>query len=247
MLTKKESLENKAVVVTGGTTGIGRAGAIKLAKKGARVLIFGRHNRELSDALEAIKRSGGQATGLTADTASYNDVKRVFAKADRELGGLDILINNAAVGAGSVVESDYKTWQYQVNVNLVGYISCAHEAFARLQKSGGGHIVNIGSLSAEVKDPESDIYAATKSGIRGFTASFRKKVNQWGIRVTLIEPGLVGTDLPAIPPRQQREMEAAEEMLMANDVAEAILFALARPHRSEVITIQLRPHKQSNI
>src|SRR5215212_3580272 len=99
-----EPVANKSILITGGTTGIGRATAILLASQGARVMIFGRHEQELNDAMKDIREAGGEVLGLTADTANPEDIKRVFQEVDDQLGELDILINNAALGYNSIME-----------------------------------------------------------------------------------------------------------------------------------------------
>ena len=204
------SLAGKAVVITGGTTGIGRATAALLAAQGAKVLIFGRDAQALQDALadlEGQAQNGGAVYGLTADQSKMEDVHRVFQEADQRLGGVDILINNAALAAQSILGSEYEEWQNVVQTNVLGYMACCREAIDRMKARGSGHIVNIGSLSAKVREEDSDIYVATKSAIEGFSESLRKKVNEQGIKVSLIEPGLVGTDMTAenTPPEQQPE------------------------------------------
>lgn len=237
------SLSGKAVVVTGGTTGIGRATALRLATAGARVLIFGRHQRELNDALEDIE-GVGEVHGVAADQARHEDVGRVFEEVDQRLGGVDILINNAGVAAGTVLESEYSHWLYVIQTNLIGYIDCCREALHRIKERGGGHIVNIGSLSAKEREAGEDIYTATKSGIRGFTESLRKSVNRRGIKVTLIEPGLVGTDLIDEPVDEQVREEEELKMLKAEDIAECVYYALVQPPRCELILAQIRPHRR---
>lgn len=242
-----ETVEGKAVVITGGTTGIGRTTALLLAGQGAKVLIFGRNEKELNDALDVIKQSGAsEIYGITADHSKYEDVQRIFQEADARLGGVDVLINNAAEGAGSVLETDYKEYSYIVQGNLVGYMACAAEAVKRMKQKGSGHIVDVGSLSAESRSAGSDIYVATKSGVRGFTDSLAKQVNKDGIRVTLIEPGLVGTDMTAknTPPEEQPAKEAAMEMLKAEDIAECVYYCLVQPKRCNVGMVQIRPTKQ---
>jgi NAD(P)-dependent dehydrogenase (short-subunit alcohol dehydrogenase family) len=189
--TEEISVAGKGILITGGTTGIGRATANLLSSCGARVLIFGRHEQELNDALNDLRESGGDAQGIMADVTKSGDIERVFQEADRKLGRVDVLINNAALGAGSIVDDSYKTWEYIVKTNLLGYMACAHEAVRRMQNAGGGHIVNVGSMSADVREEGSSVYVATKSGIQGFSAALRKEVNKHGIKITLIEPGSV--------------------------------------------------------
>ena len=105
-------------------------------------------------------------------------------------------------------------------------------------------IINIGSMSAERREAGSSLYVATKSAVQGFTESLRKEVNQDGIRVALIEPGAVGTDLNDLPPEKQRQMEAELKMLKAEDIANYIYFILTEPQRVDVIVGEIRPHLQ---
>lgn len=240
-------INGKAVLITGGTTGIGRATALLLAAYGAKVMIFGRHERELEDTLESCRRENeeGEIHGLLADSSRKEDIEHVFAAVDRQFGGLDILVNNAALAYQSIMDGGYEDWQYIVNTNLLGYMACAHHAVLRMQAAGGGHIVNIGSMSADVREKNSSVYVATKAGIQGFSEALRKEVNPLGIKVTLIEPGAVGTDMQAAtPPDKQREKEEQLEMLKAEDIAACVLYAISQPARCDVVTVQIRPHLQ---
>lgn len=243
---RTESVAAKSILITGGTTGIGRATAILLASQGARVMIFGRHKQELNDAMNDIRETGGEVIGLTADAADPEDIRRVFKEVDREMERLDILINNAALGYGSVTEGGYQDWQYIVNTNLMGYMAMAHEAIERMKAHGEGHIVNIGSMSADVREKDSSVYVATKAGIQGFSEALRKEVNPLGIKVTLIEPGAVGTDMQSqYSPEEQRQREAELKMLKAEDIAACVLYTITQPKRCDVVTLQIRPHLQS--
>src|SRR5688500_9932779 len=115
------SLEGKKIVVTGGTTGIGRSTAQALVARGADVLIFGRHEKELQDALREIKESGdGKVFGLTADQAKREDIEKVFEEVDSKLGGIDILINNAAISGESILDMEIDEWKYVLDSNLFG-------------------------------------------------------------------------------------------------------------------------------
>src|SRR5215216_3314995 len=240
-----ESINGKSVLITGGTTGIGRATAILLASQGARVMIFGRHDQELKDAMKDIREAGGDVLGFAADAADPEDIKRVFQEVDHQMDKLDILINNAALGYNSVMEGEYQDWQYIVNTNLLGYMAMAHEAIERMKARKEGHIVNIGSMSAGVREKGSSVYVATKAGIQGFSEALRKEVNPLGIKVTLIEPGSVGTDMQPESPEEQRRKEEKMEMLKAEDIAACVLYTITQPKRCDVVMLQIRPHMQN--
>lgn len=236
------SLKGKCILVTGGTTGIGRTIAKFLAEDGAKVLIFGRHEPELQDALDDI---GGNCEGFTADQAEEAGIEKIFREVDERLGGLDVLINNAAISAETVADTEYKEIEYAVQSNLVGYLACAHEAVKRMKKRGQGDIVNIGSISAVHRSAGSDIYTATKAGVAAFSDSLRKQVQNDGIRVLLVEPGLVGSDMTAedYPPKRHPEMIRNEEMLMTEDIADMVRYMLMRPRRCDIIHVRIQEHK----
>jgi NADP-dependent 3-hydroxy acid dehydrogenase YdfG len=239
-----ENIAGKAAIVTGGTTGIGRATAQMLAECGARVLIYGRDENDLQKALSELQACG-EVHGLNADQSKLEDVRRVFAEADARLGGVDILVNNAAISSGSILEKSLEEIRYGLEVNILGYMACAKEAIARMKSSGGGHIVNIGSMSAEVREEESDIYVATKAAIQAFSVSLRKTANAQGVKVSLIEPGLVATDMTQSSPAEQQEKQRKGEMLEASDIAECVHYILTQPARCDVVMVQIRPHLQS--
>ncbi len=240
-----QSVAGKAVVVTGGTTGIGRATARLLVARGARVLIFGRHERELNEALEDIRGTGGEVHGLTADQSRLEDVQRVFEEADRRLGGLDILINNAAISPESILDAEHDELRYAIETNLLGPIACTREAVRRMQTRGEGHIVNVGSMSADQREEDNSVYVATKAALQGFSESLRKTVNPGGIKVTLIEPGKVATDMVEMPDEEKRQKEEELEMLRPEDIAECVHFCLIQPKRCDVVGVQIRPHLQT--
>lgn len=241
-----EPVADKSILITGGTTGIGRATALLLASQGARVMIFGRHAQELNDAMKDIRNAGGDVLGMTADTADPAAIQSVFKEVDRQMDKLDILINNAALGYNSIMEGNYEEWQYILKTNLLGYMAMAHEAIERMKPNRWGHIVNIGSMSADVREKDSSVYVATKAGIQGFSEALRKEVNPLGIKVTLIEPGAVGTDMQSdYSPAEQRQKEKKLEMLKAEDIAACVLYAITQPKRCDVVSLQIRPHLQS--
>jgi len=241
--TEEEKINGKGILISGGTTGIGRATAVLLAAKGAKVFIFGRHEQELKDALSDINATGGKGFGMVADQSIIEEVSNVIREAESSMGRIDILINNAGMGIGEIDKTEAEDIEYVVKSNLLGYMYCTKEAIKSISKNNGGHIVFIGSMSADERSG-SPVYVATKSGIQGFAEATRKAYNDKGIKVTLIEPGSVGTDMPKESSARQREKEAASEMLKAEDIAASIHFCLIQPKRCDIVEMKIRPHLQ---
>lgn len=240
-----QNIDGKRIVITGGTTGIGKATAKLLASLGGIIFIFGRDTDDFNNAINAIKdQAKGEVYGITADVTQKEDIDLIWKKIDQTLGGIDILINNAALPANGIVEEEYENIKYILETNILGYISFTKEAVSRMKSQQEGHIVNIGSMSAETHEETGTVYVATKSAIRGFTAALRKEVNELGIKVSLIEPGAVTSDMQPAPKEEQREQIEKMEMLEAEDIAMSVLFCLSQPKRSDIVTLQVRPHLQ---
>ena len=240
-----QNIDGKRIVITGGTTGIGKATAKLLASLGGIIFIFGRDTDDFNNAINAIKdQEKGEVYGITADVTLKEDIDLIWKKIDQTLGGIDILINNAALPANGIVEEEYENIKYILETNILGYISFTKEAVSRMKSQQEGHIVNIGSMSAETHEETGTVYVATKSAIRGFTAALRKEVNELGIKVSLIEPGAVTSDMQPAPKEEQREQIEKMEMLEAEDIAMSVLFCLSQPKRSDIVTLQVRPHLQ---
>ena len=240
-----QSVKGKSILITGGTTGIGRATAILLAAQGANVLFFGTDEQHLKDALEDVKKAAtAEVHGFIADLATEEGVKKAFAEVDSRFDKLDILVNNAALPYGSVIEGEYDDWKRIVDVNLLAYMACANEAWRRMKGKGGGHIVNIGSMSADVREEKSSVYVATKSGIQGFSQSLRNQINPDGIKISLIEPGAVDTDMQAESTEKKKEKVKNLEMMTADDIAVAVLYVISQPKRCDVVELKVRPHLQ---
>lgn len=219
-------LSNRTAVVTGASSGIGRATAKALAEEGARVGVAARSTSKLDALVEAIEADGGEALAVTTDVRDPEQVESMLSTTHDAFGGLDIVVNNAGVGhweREGVVDGDLEEWRTEIEVNLLGVMYGTRLAAALMRDAGSGDIVNIGSGSGRYPSPEWPSYVASKYGVRGFTESALRDLREAGIRVTHITPGRVAT---AIQPAEDLE---SMQMLAPEDVADAIVFAVSRP------------------
>lgn len=237
------ALAGKRILVTGGTTGIGRATVHLLIGEGAQVLTFGRDPAALETMLADAPAGPGRVTGLTADVSKREDIEAVFAALDERLGGIDMLVSNAALGAEPIHEMAEDDWRYVVETNLVGYLACARQALERME-GRGGHLLFVSSISPIIKAVGESVYSATKAGIEAFAETLRKEVADRDVKITVIQPGSVNTDMQEGSDDEKRRKVEREEMLHAEEVAEAILFALTRSHRTDVVTLRIEPRLQ---
>jgi NADP-dependent 3-hydroxy acid dehydrogenase YdfG len=135
-------------------------------------------------------------------------------------------------------------WRYVIDTNLVGYLACARQAIKRMQRDGGGHLLFVGSISSDIKAPGESVYSATKAGILAFAETLRKEVAELNIKVSVIQPGSVDTDMQ--PGTKSEKDDAVENhaMLRAHEIAEGILFALTRSPRVDVVNLRIEPRFQ---
>ncbi|WP_395331779.1 SDR family oxidoreductase [Novosphingobium sp. BL-8H] len=237
------SLRGRKAVITGGTTGIGRAIAVLLASEGVEVFICGRSPDHLADALQRI-REVGKGDGITLDLADPDQLESFFAQAQASLRTPDIVIINAAIPAGALSSMTAEEIRYAVAVDFTAYILSASAAQRMLADKGD--IVLIGSMSAHVLGPGSTVYAGMKAGIAGFAEALRRELGPQGIKVGLIEPGKTGADFqyPDISAEKQRDMIGKETMLRAEDIAVAVHYLLTQPRRAVIQQITIAPRKQ---
>jgi NADP-dependent 3-hydroxy acid dehydrogenase YdfG len=231
--TQMPSLKGRKAIITGGTTGIGRAIAVLLASEGVEIFTCGRNEQHLKDGLERINEVG-KGDGIAVDLAEKEGLDRFFTEAGKKLGDYDIAIINAAVPVEGVTKTSEDDARYAVLTDYVAYVMSAHKAAAALKDKGD--IIMVGSLSAHLLGAESSIYSGMKKGIQGFAEALRKELTNKGIKVGLVEPGLTGADfqLPDIPVEKQRQMINEEKMLRAEDIAVAVQFMLTQPRRAVV-------------
>ncbi|MBW6522456.1 SDR family oxidoreductase [Sphingomonas sp. RHCKR47] len=236
-------LEGRRVVISGGSTGIGRAIAVLLATEGARVFIGASTPEHLDDALARI-REVGTGDGVVLDLAEPDNVGRFLEAARDVMGGYNVIVANAAVGASGVTEMDEPTLRHAISLNFTHYLLLAHQAAKAM--GGEGDIVLVGSMSAYVLGPHSTVYAGIKAGIQGFSVALRRELGPKGIRVALVEPGMTGSTMqePDISPEEQREQIGEEKMLRAEDIAAGVHYLLTQPRRTVIQRLTISPRVQ---
>ncbi|RUL72881.1 SDR family NAD(P)-dependent oxidoreductase [Dyella choica] len=246
----KNRLKDRIALVTGASSGIGEATALALAEQGAKVAIAARRRERLEQLAAKLSELGAEPLLLVADLASEAQAQRIVAQTQEHYGRLDILVNNAGVMyLEPVAEADLGRWRWMLELNVLSLIASTQAALAGMRARREGHIVNISSVAGRVANPNAAAYAATKFGVVGFSESLRREVYKDNIRVSVIEPGMVDTELREHIGHEasRRAVNArAGEMrqLQAEDIADAILFCVTRPDYVCINEVLMRPTDQ---
>jgi NADP-dependent 3-hydroxy acid dehydrogenase YdfG len=238
------------VAITGASSGIGEATARACAHAGAAVALAARRIDRLEHLAEQIVADGGRAVAVEADVGEEDQARGFVERAHAELGRLDVLVNNAGTMLlGPIENAPTEEWRRMVHVNVFGVLYCTHAALPRMREQGSGHIVNVSSVAGRVARLGSGVYNLTKWGIGAFSESLRQECVPLGVRVTLIEPGAVATELamhnrPEILGEMAKRFEGVTP-LTAEDVARAIVYAICQPPHVSVNELLVRPSTQA--
>ncbi|MGH2863932.1 MAG: SDR family NAD(P)-dependent oxidoreductase [Solirubrobacteraceae bacterium] len=243
-------LSGRVVAVTGASSGIGEATALACAHAGAAVALAARRTERIEALAQRIVAEGGTAVPVTADVGEEEQARAFVARAHSELGRLDVLVNNAGVMLlGPIENAPTEEWRRMIHANVLGVLYCTHAALGLMREQGGGHIVNVSSVAGRIARAGSGVYNLTKFGVGAFSESLRQEGVAIGVRVTLIEPGAVATELPG----HNRE-EVLEQMakrfagvtpLAADDIAAAVLYAIGQPENVSINEVLVRPSGQA--
>jgi NADP-dependent 3-hydroxy acid dehydrogenase YdfG len=250
MAINSERLDDRVALVTGASSGIGEATAEALAAEGASLALAARREDELTDLADRLASEGVETLVVPTDVTDEEQVENMIETTTEELGRLDIIVNNAGVMLlEPVIEADRANFRQMVEVNLLGLMNATHAALPIMEDQGTGHIVNISSVAGRQASASGSGYNATKFGVNGFTEALRQEVNNDGIRTTLIEPGIVDTELQDHIPdddAQQSVEEWVEEMapLTGEDIARSIRYAVTQPQHVSVNELLIRPTQQ---
>jgi NADP-dependent 3-hydroxy acid dehydrogenase YdfG len=242
-------LEGRVAAVTGASSGIGEATVLALADAGAAVALAARRGDRLAAIAE---RVDGPSLAVEADITDEQQAREFVQRAQDELGGLHILVNNAGVMLlGPVAGADTEEWRRMISVNLLGLLYCTHAALPLIEESGGGDIVNVSSVAGRRADAGGAVYNMTKFGVHAFSEALRQEALHAGIRVTTVAPGFVDTELqghnrnPLVQQGLARSREKIGEVLVPGDIADAIVNAVSRPRHVCVNEIVVRPTMQA--
>jgi 3-oxoacyl-[acyl-carrier protein] reductase len=234
-----ENIKGKNAIVTGGTRGIGLALTRSLLEKGAKVLFCSRKPEDVEQTVGNLRSQfGGQVYGIPCDVSKPQQVRMMFEKVDDELGGVDLLINNAGVGLfKKAEETAIEEWNRTIGINLSGVFYCCREAIPQMRRRGGGTIINIGSLAGKQAFAGASAYCATKYGLIGFTEALMQEVRFDHIKVSYVMPGSVNTSFG----RHTVEDPEASWKLLPEDVAQVVIDLLEMHPRALPSRVELRP------
>ena len=225
--------QGKVAVVTGGNRGIGRGIAQALANDGYTVALS---SRDSAAAKQAAADIGHGARGYACDVRQHEQVAALFAAVELELGGVDVLVNNAGVGLfAPVTEMSLEDWHAVIETNVNGVFYCTRQAIPRMARRGGGYIFNVSSLAGRNAFPGAAAYCASKHAVNGFSEVLFQEVREHGIRVTYLMPGSVATDFGR---GSAAKMDWA---LQPEDVGEMVVDLLRTNPRAMHSRVEMRP------
>jgi NADP-dependent 3-hydroxy acid dehydrogenase YdfG len=243
-------LDGKVALVTGASSGIGEATALALAEAGAAVAIGARRADRL-DALASKLRDGGRrALQLPLDVTDEQACRDAVARTRDELGGLDVLVNNAGVMLlGTIVGADPDDWRRMISTNVLGLMYMTSAAIDGMVEQGSGDIVNISSVAGRTARKGAGVYNASKWAVNAFSESLRQEVTTRGVRISLVEPGAVDTELRTHITQEEARSTAEQfagqiRQLQSEDIARAILYVVTQPPHVAVNEVLVRPTDQ---
>jgi NADP-dependent 3-hydroxy acid dehydrogenase YdfG len=251
-----DQLNGTVALVTGASSGIGEASARALAGAGAAVAIAARRKDRLDELAKEIEQGGGRALAIETDVTDREQAIAAVEGTVRELGRLDTVVNNAGVMLlGPILDAPVEEWDQMIELNLKGLMYVTHAALPHLLKAAAGEprevadLINISSVAGRVARSGSGVYNLTKHGVGAVSESLRQELTERHVRVSLVEPGAVDTELKDHLREEVREQAlkrfAQIEMLQATDIADAIAYIVTRPRHVAVNELLIRPTEQT--
>jgi clavulanate-9-aldehyde reductase len=242
-------LAGKVVAITGASSGIGEATALKVVEAGGAVALAARRTERIEALAARINDGGGRAIAVTTDVGDEAQARAFVDATIDQLGGLDVLVNNAGVMLlGRVSGADTDEWRRMIDANLYGVIYATHAAVPHLLQQRSGHVVTVSSIAGVRASAGSAVYNATKFGVNAFSEALRQELAEHDVRVTTINPGAVETELRTHLNEEQQRAQAERfadiEILQADDIADAIVYAISQPPYVSINDVLVRPTRQ---
>ncbi len=244
-------LDGKVAVITGASSGIGEATAEALAAEGASIVVAARREDRLEDLIGRMEGNDGRVLSVAADVTEEQEAHDLIKQARGEFGRVDILVNNAGVMQLSKIEKGLSDeWRRMFDVNVMGLLYVTDAAIGVMKEQGSGHIVNISSVAGRKSGPLRGAYSGTKFAVNAISEALRVELLEDNIRVTIIEPGAVETELTSHITDEEAREGVNEiynlNILQAEDIANAIVYAVTQPERVSVNELLIRPTEQAN-
>ncbi|MBA2376799.1 MAG: SDR family NAD(P)-dependent oxidoreductase [Rubrobacteraceae bacterium] len=250
-----ERLDGTVALITGASSGIGQAAAKSLAENGATVAVVARRRERLDDLVKEIESSGGKALAVEADVTEQSQAIDAVEKTVSELGRLDTVFNNAGVMLnGPIVDAPTEEWGRMVDLNVKGLLYVAHAALPHLLSAAENgprnvaDLINTSSVAGRRARSGAGVYNLTKFGVGAFSESLRQEVTERHVRVSLVEPGAVDTELASHLRDEIREQSMkrfeGKDILQAEDIADAVSYIVTRPRHVAINEILIRPTEQ---
>ncbi len=242
------NIQNKVVIITGGSSGLGKATALRLAKSGAKVMLAARREDRLQELVEQIEKTGGKAQYQVTDVTHRDEVESLAQATQDTYGRIDVLLNNAGLMPLSPLTAlKVDEWEKMVDVNIKGVLYGVAAVLPIMQQQKSGHIINISSVAGHQVFPAGVVYCATKFAVKAISEGIRLETDGH-IRATNISPGAVSTELTSTISHEESAKNADQLYDVAIDadaIARAIAFAIEQPQEVDINEMIIRPTQQS--
>ena len=244
------NINDKVIVITGASSGLGEAAARLLSKEGAIVVLGARRMDRIQALADELTSNGAKALVLATDVTDYDQVRKLVDTAVATYGRVDVLINNAGLMPQSLLEKlKLDEWNQMIDVNIKGVLYGIAAALPHMKTQKAGHIINVASVAGHRVGPGSVVYSATKHAVRVISEGLRQEVKPYNLRTTIISPGAVATELPNSISDEEtaKNIQAFYEQyaIPADSFARAVAFAISQPDDVDINEILYRPTSQA--
>ncbi len=245
-------MENKIVLVTGATSGIGESCAKKFAKNGYDVIITGRRQNKLNVLKVELENIGANVLAIQFDVRERSAVKKAIEYINEKWSHIDVLINNAglALGLDSEYEGDFEDWDTMIDTNIKGLLNMTRFVVPNMISRNSGHIINIGSVAGDAAYAKGNVYCATKSAVKTLTDGLRIDVAESNVRVTNIKPGIVETNFSNVrfhgDDKRAAGVYKGVKPLTGDDIADVVFYAASAPAHVQIAEVLVLATHQAN-